>query len=105
MTLIQEQIKNNKQEEKAQVYSVSREQLLLTAVTVATTNNEKLKNKLIVPVSKQLGKIDEKDYMYMSEYIFRLPREQSTDINVFLGKHLQNYNREHSNHYALLYML
>ena len=104
MSLIKKQINSNlKQEQNESI--ISREDLLLTAVTIATSTDRELKNKLIVTISKLLGSISDKDYAYMAEHIIRLPEEKARQINTFLGKNLEGFNYQHNNHYALFYGL
>lgn len=104
MSLIQDRTKDISTKNK-EVYDVSRKQLLLTCVGIATSNNSKIKNTLISKLSEQLGDINQQDYQYMAEYIYRMSKDNARDVNNFLCKHLSGYTQQHNEYYAMYYAM
>lgn len=82
-----------------------RKNLLRTCILLATSRNTVAQENLIEVISKHLGKIKEKDYIYVAELIYLKDSKIVEQINDFLGYYLEGYTDLHNKHGAQYYAI
>ena len=87
----------------ARVGQLSRDELLHTALLVATSRNKEAQQALISAISRKLGRIDENEYVEMAEYIYNKQPKIANKVNDFLNKHIQGFQEQHQQYYAYFY--
>jgi len=80
-----------------------RKDLLRTSILLATSRNTAAQENLIHVISKKLGKIKDKDYLYIAELIHLKNPEIVERVNDFLSYYLEGFEQMHKKYINKFY--